>query len=309
MSERELDQLFRRASRDIDARQRARIRDLKGVERELFEAMVRGVIQVLDDGHGRIRTGRGSASINRLIDAVFVALEKTALRKFHRAASKDLFAILGHADSYGLAIAREVGVRGARFDAIQKSVDHIMRRRIGIDAKGVPVRGGRVEQWARTDAMRKEVKQTIHAAVQSGAPIGKLARQLEVTIKGTKATPGLLKKHLSAYIFDEYQAFDRITTVEYAKKLGLSAFVYRGGLIETSRKFCRKHNGKVFTLEEAERDWPKDPDLPRTSAERESGVLVGYNGPVDMGRWNCRHRIRPITPGYAYELRPDLRPE
>jgi hypothetical protein len=92
----------------------------------------------------------------------------------------------------------------------------------------------------------------------------------------------------------------------YAQKLGLDTFIYAGGLIETSRPFCKKHNDKVFTVEEAEKQWPKDSALPRTKVERESGTLVGYNPTVDMGRWNCRHRIRYIPRTLAEQLRPDL---
>ena len=72
-------------------------------------------------------------------------------------------------------------------------------------------------------------------------------------------------------------------------------------------EFCIKRNGKVFTVEEAEKEWPKDPTLPRTRKERQSGVLTGYNPTVDMGRWNCRHRTRYISPALAEQLRPDLK--
>ncbi|HNR55534.1 MAG TPA: hypothetical protein PKJ19_10215, partial [Flavobacteriales bacterium] len=110
----------------------------------------------------------------------------------------------------------------------------------------------------------------------------------------------------SPLIFDTYQYLDRASSDAYATKLGLDAFIYAGGLIETSRDFCIKRNGKVFSRKEAEREWPKDPTLPRTKKERESGVLVGYDPLRDMGRWNCRHRIRFISDALAEQLRPDL---
>ena len=140
----------------------------------------------------------------------------------------------------------------------------------------------------------------------SGKPVSKLVREIEVKVKGTRLSPGVLEKALTPLVFDTYQRFDRASSDTYAQKLGLDTFIYAGGLIETSRPFCKKHNDKVFTVEEAEKQWPKDSALPRTKVERESGTLVGYNPTVDMGRWNCRHRIRYIPRTLAEQLRPDL---
>jgi len=61
----------------------------------------------------------------------------------------------------------------------------------------------------------------------------------------------------------------------------------------------------VFTVEEAETQWPKDPTLPKSKKERDTGILA-YNPTVDMGRWNCRHRTRYITPALAIKFRPEL---
>ena len=307
MSERELTQLFGRASRDLDARQRARIRDLKGLERDLFEALSRRVVEELDAGGGAIRTARGSASINLLVDKVFNEMDRTGLRAFYRSSVTDLFGILGNNDVFNAALAASVSKIGdKRFKAMQGEVDRIMRKRIGLDAKGKVLEGGKLDTIIRSTAMRTQVKEALNAAVQSGAPIARVVRQLEVTIKGTRSIPGVLEKTLQPLVFDEYQAFDRASNDVYAKKIGLDCFIYTGGLIETSRHFCEKRNGKVFTKEEAEKEWPNDSSLPRTTKERASGTLSGYNPIVDLGRWRCRHRTRFIPRSLAKQLRPDL---
>ena len=307
MSDRELARLFARTSKDLDARQRARIRQLKGLEHDLFEVMVRKILDTLDDGNGVIRTGRGSASINRLVDEVFRTMERSGLRDFYRASVSDLFSILGGVDSYNEALSETIGTTDKRFKAMRRSVDRLMRKRLGIDDEGRIQQEGFLSRTFDTNALRKEVMETVNAAANSGKPMNRLVRELEVTIKGTREVSGLLQRELSTFVFDTYQAFDRAANDAYAVKLGLNAFVYQGGLIETSREFCIKRNGKVFTVEEAEKEWPKDPTLPRTRKERQSGVLTGYNPTVDMGRWNCRHRTRYISPALAEQLRPDLK--
>ena len=55
------------------------------------------------------------------------------------------------------------------------------------------------------------------------------------------------------------------------------------------------------------KEWEKDPTLPRTKAERESGVLIGYIPEVDAGRYNCRHAINWISKELALVLRPDAK--
>ena len=120
----------------------------------------------------------------------------------------------------------------------------------------------------------------------------------------------MLEMNISSFVLDAYQVTERVASNEFAKRLGLRYFIYSGGLIETSRPFCRKRNNKVFTTEEAERDWPKDSTLPRTKAEKEAGGPPDDYSPLeDCGRWNCRHRIMYIDEQAAFVLRPDLKPK
>ena len=308
MSERELRQLFMRHSRDLDARQRARIRQIRGVERDLFEALVRKLVDVLDQGDGVINTRKGSASMNELVDQVFRAMERAQLGQLYKDATQDLFAILGNNDSYNEVIAKEMGRTSKRFKAIRETVDRTMRGKLGIDDKGRVKPSGALGKLFRGEAMRNAVKEALNAGMVSGKPVSLLVRELEVTIKGTRLNRGALERQLTPLVFDTYQQFDRASNDAYATRIGLDTFIYVGGLIETSREFCRKHDGKVFTVEEANEQWPKDSDLPRSKAEKDSGTLVGYNPTVDLGRWQCRHRTRYISRPLAERMRPDLKP-
>ena len=309
MSERELAQLFGQATRDLDYRQRARIRQLQGLERILFEAMARRITDELDAGRGVIRTARGSVSINRLVDIVFNAMERDGLKAYYTETRKDLFGILGNNEAYNYALFTTVSRAGdKRWRIMRKQVDGIMRKRIGLDLAGRIKPGGTLARLFTTEAIRSQVKELINAGASSGVPIGKLIRQIEITVKGTREVPGLLQKQFQPVVFDAYQGFDRASNKVYANKLGLDTFIYAGGLIETSREFCIKRNAKVFTFEEAAK-WSEDSTLPRTSKERASGVITGYDPMVDLGRWNCRHRVRPISRPLAEQLRPDLKKE
>lgn len=305
MSDRELEQLFRRAGRDIDDRQRTRIRELKGLERALFEELVKKLVDVLDTTQGVIKSRRGTASINTLVDQVFNALDRSGIRTFATNSILDLTAILQGTDSYYRGMFEQMAQK--RFRSIQKAVNARVRKRIGIGPRGERIEGGYLDSLFTSEAMRNEVKQVVSKSVIAGQPMNKLIRQLEITIKGTREVDGTLSRYFRGYVLDTYQQFDRATNDEYAKRLELDTFIYQGGLIETSRKFCIDRDNKVFTKDEAEK-WRRSCDLPRKKTDPKCpNPVIDYQPTEDLGRWNCRHRTRYVSRELAVQLRPDLK--
>lgn len=301
MSERELAALFHATGQDLNARQEARIKQLQGIERKLFEELAKGLVEVLDRGDGRISDRRGSVSINRLVDQLFRAIERGELKLFYQQAIKDLSAILENGALYNKELKP---MKPSNFLSVKRSVNRTMRRRIGIDVDtGRVQQDGKLASIFNTDAARKSLKEILSNAVGSGKPMKVVMKELEAQVVTFKNTPGVLASHFSRFVLDTYNQFDRATSDAYAVKLDLKDFIYQGGLVEDSRDFCIEHDGKVFTRQEAETKWPRDPKLPRTTKERKTGVLIDYIPLVDMGRWHCRHRPRYISAEYADRLR------
>lgn len=300
MTLRELDRLFLRASRDLDARQRARIKQLRGLDRALFEELVRRIVDVIGTEDGKVKSTKGSASINRMIDLAFGVVERAHLSEFKRSAVGDLSQLIAHGrDYFGAMDAKPM-------KEVNGLVLRTMRRRLGLDPDtGRPIPGGQFDRFFDNEPMRTEVKQVVSRGITAKIPMAQMIRQLQVTVTGTKESPGIFSKALQNLVLDVYQQTDRAVSKEYATRLKLDTFIYAGGLIETSREFCKKRNNQVFTEEEAAK-WVNDSTLPRTKKERDSGVITGYDPLVDMGRYQCRHRTRYISRELAKELRPDL---
>lgn len=80
--------------------------------------------------------------------------------------------------------------------------------------------------------------------------------------------------------------FQRAITLSKAEEVGADYFLYIGGLIETSREFCRERDGKVFTAEEIA-GWDNGQGLPAD---------------IYLGGYNCRHSLRPISKELAKDL-------
>ena len=299
----------RKATREADKllndRQRARLKALNDVEKALFASVWEQMMRELSDDGGRITSKKGFVSLAKAIDKVFDSIEAEHLGGLVTGTAADMKEVLEASTEQFRPLAR-----GKDVASIRDSVQATMRKRLGIDEEWKPIRKGYLDDLVSNRAARDEVKKLVAKGVAGGIPMRKLEKALKVQIQGTKNTAGVLEKNIGGFVLDAYQVADRVASNEFAKRLGLRYFIYSGGLIETSRPFCRKRNNKVFTTEEAERDWPKDSTLPRTKAEKEAGGPPDDYSPLeDCGRWNCRHRIMYIDEQAAFVLRPDLKPK
>lgn len=193
----------------------------------------------------------------------------------------------------------------ARYDRIVDDVNKTMKARIGINANGSLVKGGYLFKLVNDTSLANRVQEYARRGITNEMELPQYLNLIRTTIQGDENIAGGLTQHYRTFAYDAFRTYDAMIGDMYADKLGLEFMVYAGGLIETSRDFCRKRNNKVFSREEME-TWVSDPDLPKTREERSSGIL-SYDPAVDMGRFNCRHNANWITRAQAERLRPELK--
>lgn len=294
--------LGRKGDELLNDRQEARFKQLNAMERLIFARMWKELSAELTETNGRITSKKGFVALGKAIDNVFDAIEAEHLGELGRNTVSDMRAVLDFNASYFDPFAP-----GKDLVSIKKSVDGAMRKRLGIDSEDGIAKRGYLDKLFRNKEPRTDVKKMVAKMVAGGRPMKELEKALRMKVEGTKNTAGVLEKHIGGFVLDAYQVADSITNHQFAVRLGMDKyFLYSGGLIETSRAFCRRRNNKVFTVKEAEQ-WRKDPTLPRTKAEEEAGVVTDYVPIEDRGRWRCRHRILWITEEMAFSLRPELR--
>lgn len=306
MSLKDIAKAAKDADKLLDSRQQARMRQLRGIERLLFLRLMAELSQGLIESDGRITSRKGFVSLGKAVDHIFDLVEGKAFGKLAQNTVRDIASVVSMNAKY---YRRMSIVQGGRFSPIQEAVAAAIRKRLGVDADDKIQGKGYLDQLYATNPAREDIKKLVAKSVAAGVPMSVLARALRVHIQGAKNAPGALERTVGGFVLDTYNQADALTNQEFAKRLDLRYFVYSGGLIETSREFCRKRNGKVFSTEEAE-DWGNDSTLPRTKAEKEAGGKpAGYVPLVDRGRWSCRHRILYISEQEAFRRRPDLRPK
>lgn len=296
--------LGRKGDELLNERQEARFKQLNAIERLLFARMWKELQAELTETNGRITSKKGFVAIGKAIDTIFEAIDGEHIGELGRSTVGDMQAVLNFNASYFEPFAP-----GKDLLALKATVDGVMRKRLGIDKEDGLVRKGYLDKLFRNVEPRTDVKKMVAKMVAAGRPMKELEKALRQKVEGTKNTAGVLEKHIGGFVLDAYQVADSITNQQFAKRLSMDKyFLYSGGLIETSRPFCRQRNDKVFTVQEAEQ-WRKAASLPKTAAERESGVVTDYVPTEDRGRWRCRHRIIWLTEEMAFSMRPDLKPK
>lgn len=153
----------------------------------------------------------------------------------------------------------------------------------------------RINQFAKMQPLSLELKQYFTSAIAQQKTTSLLIRGLKEQF-GTLEKSGKLERYYDTYMWDAFMQFERAQANFYARQLKLNYFIYEGGLIETSRDFCIKRNGKLFHRKDAKK-WKDDPTLPDPLTKDM------YNPLIDLGRWNCRHWLRWITDKQAKEVK------
>lgn len=132
------------------------------------------------------------------------------------------------------------------------------------------------------------VRRELVNAVTSGASYTDTLRSLRNLIEGTPDRDGVLSRWSRLIVSDTFAMTDRSYTATIGEELGYEWFLYAGGIIDTTRPFCKEHNGRYYHRKEIEK-WPSDPW---------QGMMYGTNEKtvfITAGGYNCQHSIMPVS--------------
>lgn len=183
------------------------------------------------------------------------------------------------------------------------AVEKIINDRLGIGDKVNLVEGGYMDSLLKDPTAKNAIKNLSYKEVIKGAGFKGFKKGLEKLIVGDEEKYGAFRQHYRNYAYDSFVQVDRDQSMLLAKDLDLQYFIYEGGLIDSSREFCIKRAGEVFSIKEAEL-WENDPWIRKNL---EKGYITSYNPVTDMGLFGCRHLARFVSKEAAEMLRPDLK--
>ena len=173
----------------------------------------------------------------------------------------------------------------------------MIRGKLGVDANGKIQTGGFMSQMVDAAAVKSEIIDYVVSSITSRDEQKTFLKGMQGLIKGRqKQTVGALESFWNQYAYDVAAQVREVQNLKVANELGLEYFIYTGGLIDASRDFCKKKNGRVFSRVEAE-DWVNDPDL------IDKKTKDTYRPLIERGRYNCRHFLMWISEEKALELK------
>lgn len=182
----------------------------------------------------------------------------------------------------------------AELAPIKPVVLELMKSWLGLKGNGALEGNGYLQKTISDPRVLGDLKNFALRAVAGQQGYRDTLEGVKTFIDGNKTTAGLLEKYHRNFVYDTYSQVDRASSGIFADKLGLDYAIYEGGLIKTSRKFCKEHNGNVYTREEIAAFQPTE------------AIPEPYNPFQDLGGYGCRHHLNWISRAIAILLRPDL---
>lgn len=226
------------------------------------------------------------AELDNIFNTLSQVLQNDALKKF----ANDMIKATNINSQYfkllGKSISKDVDIEGAI---------KLVKQRLGINDKGI-IKGSYLDTLAQSSQVKLTLKNFVSNSVTTKQPLSEYVNGFKDLVSGNKDVDGSLVRYMRQYAYDTFFQVDRVVSKFHADNLGLKYFLYAGSLIETSREFCIKRAGKVFSIEETE-DWKDDPDL------IDKKTKDSYLPLVELGRYNCRHMIKWVSNELAEILR------
>lgn len=149
------------------------------------------------------------------------------------------------------------------------------------------------------------VLEAINASVSTGAGFAETVQNLRLVIEGGevlegKAVEGKLLRYTRQIASDQFAITDRTYNNNVSSELGLEFYRYVGGMLDTTREFCKARNGQYFHFKEVE-EWVTGGGTPEGNPEPNvewEGRNIQTNTATIFnfcGGYNCKHTLMPVS--------------
>jgi predicted ABC-type ATPase len=197
-----------------------------------------------------------------------------------------------------------------------KQVEKIINEKLGLIWEGKqwsPKPNGYIDSLIKDKSIVSDIKKIAYNNIIARSGPTSLRKALDNYIIGKGEDPGRYNKFFKQYTFDTYSQVDRLNSSMHADRLKLRYFLFNGGLIRDSREFCKKHAGKCYSTEEAEKwreligKYKLVPGKRKAQVKEPIGPIVEdketYDPVRDLGGIACRHSADFVSDEIAAELR------
>lgn len=261
-------------------------------QRDLLDETVKEFLDSLQiDDKGNVKDTFHNKTQLSKVDQVFKDFSKTNGISLANDFYKGVIAITKF--NYGYYSLFETN---KRLNPISNNVQTFVSQWLGIGKDGIALKNGYLDTIIQNVQVRNDVKDFAMRTVMRQEGWKTAKENLSDLLTGGKLKQtGKMQQYYRNFVYDTFSQVDRAAAKVYADKLGYDFAAYEGGLIKTSRKFCKEHNGKIYHRDEIRKFDPK-------VAKQDN-----YNPFTDLGGYACRHHLNWIPLSLALVMRPDAK--
>ena len=263
--------------------------DISTAQRDLLDLFMRSFADKLQtDENGVILNNSYNQNLLVNIDKVFLEFVKNN----NVAVINSLIYGVGALVDYNAKYYKNLD-GNAKLIPLREKVITNMRGWLGIEANDTAKPNGYLDTLVKSDVVKTQIKNFGMKIIYGRQGFFEAKNELQKMIIGDKDNLGALQKYHRNYTYDFFSQIDRATGLTFAEDLKFEFAIYEGGIIETSRPFCKEHNGNVYHKSEIAKFDPPSAKQPN------------YNPVTDLGGYGCRHHLNWIPNSLAIMLRPD----
>jgi hypothetical protein len=264
---------------------------ISSAQKDMYDKLIDDVIDKLDvDAEGRVKNSMANKRLLNTIDTVYNSYSNNEGLGVAQTVAAGVRQVVDFQKSYYSNFTTKASLL-----PIHPLVKETVDTWLGIGDKGRVEKNGYLIKIAQVADVKQTVKDMMIRGIVGQQGWQETKQNLKDYIQGNpnEQQTGALNRYARNFVYDTYSQIDRTTGRMYADKLGFQFAVYEGGIIKTTREFCRDRNGKVFHISEIEAFKPGKAEQPN------------YNPVTDLGGWACRHHLNWIPESLAIILRPD----
>lgn len=257
----------------------------------LFEKVYNQYLSALKQEDGKLINSIENKNLIAGLDKIYKQFQIQENLPVVKSFVKDLSGIHDLNVSYFDVISKEKTKVSAPI--VKASID----KKLGLNSDGSIKKDGFTDKFISDLSTLKKIKKLTSQALTKNKPFNELREDLQTYIKGNPSIKdsGGLQQYYRNNAYDTMHQVDRLTQQEFASGLGLTYFVYTGGLIATSRPFCIHYNGRILNTKEFSQ--LERSDLP---PNQQQGIPEEDWKPLlELGGYGCRHSMDFVADSFA----------
>lgn len=292
MNKSDLNKFTKRKDKLISKLESNLSKKVKASQRKVLKEVIEEFVEKLDvDEEGRIKnTLKNKRQISN-IDRVFSKYSRTSGVEI----AKEIVNATNNIAALNKSYFSSIVDNNAELTSLNKQAVDFIDLWLGIGERGGVKKNGYLKTIIQDATVRNQVKDIAVKTVIGRKGWQESKSEIQDFIIGNKNKTGAFERYYRNFVYDMFSQVDRTISDVYAEKLDLNFAIYEGGIIKTTREFCRKRNGKVFHRSEIEEF---DPETARPP---------NYNPITDLGGYGCRHHLNWIPNQLAISMRPEAK--